>query len=529
MINGSTAIVLNAHLPFVRQPDYCSFIEERWLFEALSETYLPLLRMFSHLDADHVPWKLTMAFSPTLLTMFSDELIQSRYIAWLNKQIELGKKEQERTQHATEMHNLAVMYTELYERALDDFAVLYGKNIISAFDYYYKKGRLELMVGAATGAFLPLYKQYQSAINAQVEAAIQVFRSVFSMIPNGFWVPHLGWYPELDKVLSSYSFDYTIVTARSGLTGKPPARFTTYIPGKTKHGLITFFRDIEATDSVWSEKTGYPSDYVYRDFYKDIGFDLPLDYIEPFIDTNQVRTFTGFKYYAITGQDDGEKQIYVPEKAKAKVIEHAENFLYNQNRKLRKASEILQKPALIVAPFDAELFGHWWFEGIDWLEALFRSAQTTTELGFVNLNDVIKKKPETQECNPEYASWSAEGYAEPWLNKTNDWIYRHVYKLIERMVELSERFPDEHALRERVLNQAAREVLLAMAADWPFLMYTGKSASFARKQIEDAVMNFSHIYEMICANTVGTEWVTRLERKNNIFPEINYRIFQRKR
>lgn len=529
MINGSTAIVLNAHLPFVRQPDYCSFLEERWFFEALSETYTPLLRMFSRLDADHVPWKLTMAFSPTLLAMMGDELIQNRYMAWLSKQIELGKKEQNRTQDNPELLNLAVMYTEAYQRALDDFSVLYGKNLISAFDYYYKKGRLELMVSAATGAFLPLYRQYPSAINAQIESAIQAFRAAFSMTPNGFWLPHLGWCPELDKALVSYSFEYTILTARSGLIGNPPVRYATYLPGKTKHGLLIFFRDIEATDAVWSEKTGYPSDFTYRDFYRDIGFDLPLDYIEPFIDSNQVRTFTGYKYYAITGQDETKKILYNAEKAKAKVVEHGENFLYNQNRKLRKASEKIGKPALIVAPFDAELFGHWWFEGIDWLEAIFRKAQTTTELGFVNLNDLIKRKIDTQDCNPEYASWSQDGYAEPWLNKSNDWIYRHVFKLIERMVELSERFPDEHALRERVLNQAAREVLLAMASDWPFLMYSGKSASFARRQIEDAVMNFSHIYEMICANTVGTEWVTKLERKNNIFPEINYRIFQRKR
>jgi 1,4-alpha-glucan branching enzyme len=101
--------------------------------------------------------------------------------------------------------------------------------------------------------------------------------------------------------------------------------------------------------------------------------------------------------------------------------------------------------------------------------------------------------------------------------------------MIERMVELAERFPDESGLRERVLNQAAREVLLAQASDWPFLLRAGKSGSFARKQIEDAVTNFNRIYEMLCANTVGTEWLTRLEKRNNIFPTINYRVFRHKR
>ncbi len=528
MESGNIALVLNAHLPFVRQPDYPNFLEERWLFESLSETYLPLLRMFSRLEADGVPWRLTMAISPTLLSMLGDSMLQNRYVAWLLRQCELARQEMDRTAHDPSMAPLAAMYAELYQKNLEDFSVLHGKNILDAINFYYKKGRLELMTSAATNAFLPLYQSYPEAIAAQVEAGIIAFRSVFGRTPHGFWLPQLGWYPGLEKILSSYGLQYSIVGTRSALLGEPTPQFGSFAPISCENGYVNFIRDVSSTEAVWSETEGYPADPSYRDFYRDIGFDLPVDYIGPYIDLKQVRTYTGFKYWSITGKTS-EKIPYNPDHASAKVVEHAENFLYNRVRQARKVSSLIKKPALIVAPYDAELFGHCWFEGVQWLEALFRKAQTTGEIRMVTLSDYQKQYPETQVSEPEFASWGHDGYASLWLDKSNDWIYRHTFKLIERMMELAERFPDEVGLRERVLNQAARETLLAQASDWPFLLKAGKSGSFARRQIEDAVTNFTRIYEMMCANTVGTEWVTKLEKRNNIFSTVNYRVFRRKR
>jgi len=287
-------------------------------------------------------------------------------------------------------------------------------------------------------------------------------------------------------------------------------------------------RDVASTDAVWSDTTGYPSDPAYRDFYRDIGFDLPLDYIGPYVEQNQIRTFTGFKYWAITGSDD--KVPYSPSLASARVSEHAGQFLRDRQAQVAAASPYLGgRPALMVATYDAELFGHGWFEGPQWIEALFRKVSSADGLKFITLSEYRRNHPDNFESVPEYSSWGDGGYGGVWLEKSNDWVYRHVFKMIERMVELAERFPDENGLRERVLNQAAREVLLAQASDWPFLLRAGKSGSFARKQIEDAVTNFNRIYEMLCANTVGTEWLTRLEKRNNLFPAINYRVFRHKR
>jgi 1,4-alpha-glucan branching enzyme len=525
---GNIALVLNAHLPFVRQPDYPRFLEEHWLFESLSETYLPLLRLFARLEAEKIPWKLSLALSPTLVAMLGDPLLRIRYLAWLGDQQSLAEKELERTKDEPALHKLAQLYQDLYRQNYEDFSVLHGGNVLAAFDFYYKKGRLDLMTSGATGAFLPLYKPFPEAVAAQVEAAVVSFRSVFGRNPAGFWLPQLGWYPGLEHVLAAYGLQYTVVTTRGAMLGKPTPVHGSYAPVSCPNGFDVFIRDVAATDSVWSEKDGYPSDPVYRDFYKDIGYDLDLEYIGPYIEQNVIRTFTGFKYWAINGRD-GERIPYDPEAAAAKAVEHAENFLYMRARQARKAAKFMDKTPLMVAPYDAELFGHWWYEGIQWLEALFRTAQATSELRLVTLADYHKQHDEHFKSIPEFASWGDGGYAGIWLEKANDWIYRHTYKIIERMIELAERFPNESGLRERVLNQAAREVLLSQAADWPFLMRSGKSGSFARKQVEDAITNFNRIYEMLCANTVGTEWVTKLEKRNNIFPGINYRIFRRKK
>ncbi|GAB1432531.1 DUF1957 domain-containing protein [Spirochaetota bacterium] len=523
------ALVLNSHLPFVRQPDYNHFLEEKWFFESLSETYLPLLRVFSRLEHDKIPWKLSLALSPTLQAMLGDKLLQARYRNWLVSQLELAEKELERNAGDPVFVEMSKFYKSLYSKNLEDFSNLYDSNLLGALDFYFKKGRIDLMTGGATNAFMPIYRDHPEVQAAQVEAAVVFFRSVFGRSPSGFWLPQLGWYPGLEKLLSAYGLQYTVVSTRGALLGKPTPRYGSYAPVCCPNGFTAFIRDIASTEEVWSEKEGFPADPVYRDFYRDIGYDEPLEYIAPYIEHNQIRTFTGFKYWAISAKSD-VKTPYIQELAQAKVKEHAALFLSNRLKQAIEAAPFMDgRPPLMVAPYDAELFGHWWFEGPKWIEEVFRQAKDIDELRFVSLSEYRRNYPDNFESVPEYSSWGDGGYGAIWLEKSNDWIYRHVFKMIERMVELAERFPNENGLRERVLNQAAREVLLSQASDWPFLLRAGKSGSFARKQIEDSVTNFNRIYEMLCANTVGTEWLTRLEKRNNIFPGINYRVFRRKR
>jgi 1,4-alpha-glucan branching enzyme len=525
---GFLALVLNAHLPFVRQPDFPRFLEERWLFEALSETYLPLLRVFRRLESDEIPFKLTLSLSPTLCSMLGDSLLAERYLGYLDGQLALARRELERLEGDRGFFAMAQLYEDLYKKDREDFDELYERDILSAFDYYYKKGKLELITSAATHAFLPIYRECREAVAAQVETAIISHRRAFGKHPSGFWLPHLGWYPGVEEILHAYNIQYSIVATRGALLGSPTPTAGSFAPVECPGGLTVFIRDTAATDAVWSEEQGYPGDPAYRDFYRDIGFDLPLDYIGPFMQDGPGRVYTGFKYWAVTGKT-ADKRPYDRALALERVEEHAASFLAERVLMGKEASRHMDRPPLMVAPYDAELFGHWWFEGPAWIEALFRKAAAEPELRLTTLAEYCRHYPENQVSMPEFSSWGDGGYAEVWIDGANDWIYRHSFKCVERMIELAERFPEESGLRERILNQAAREVLLAMGSDWALLMRAGKSSSFARRQVEDAVTSFNKIYEMLSSNTVGTEWITKLEKRNNLFPEINYRMFRKKR
>jgi 1,4-alpha-glucan branching enzyme len=526
-MKGYLGFILHAHLPFVRHPEYERFLEEDWLFEAISETYLPLLRMFNRLKSDGVSFRLTLSVSPTLSDMLADNLLQKRYIMHLQRLIELGEKEVERCTGDPDYAPLAEMYLDLYRTNLKDFNETYRGNILTAFRAFEKEGYLEIITTAATHSFLPLYQNYPEAVDAQIKSAIISHGRNFGTRPSGFWLPECGYYPGLEKVLKSCDLSYFFTAAHGILLADRKPRYGVYAPMQLPNGVNAFGRDYPSSDAVWSSIDGYPGDFVYREFYRDIGYDLPLEYIGPYIHDSSVRVYTGYKYCAVTGTGN-DKKPYRPEPALLKAEEHAENFLYNRRKQVKKLESLMDRAPFIICPYDAELFGHWWFEGIHWLEHLFRQlSDEESDLGMLTPSDYLKNFSDQQEGTPSFSSWGNKGYAEVWLDGKNDWIYRHIHKALERMVGLVDRYPDESGLKERVLNQAAREVLLSMASDWPFIMKTGTAVPYAEKRIREHLHNFNFIYENLCRNTVNTEWLTRIEKKNNVFPDIDYRLFRK--
>ena len=525
MNKGYLCFFLHAHLPFVRHPEYESFLEENWLYEAISETYLPLLRVFRRLRGENIPFKLTISISPSLAAMLSDNLLQNRYIDHLNKMVELADKEINRTKEDPEFYQIALMYKDLFQMNLDDFTGIYKKNILNGFKFFEKEGYIEVITTAATHSFLPLYQEYSATIEAQVNTAVVSHRNIFGKNPSGLWLPECGYFPGLENYLKQNNIEYFFTAAHGILFADKISKYGVYAPLMCPNNVAAFGRDIPSSEALWSEDKGYPCDFTYRDFYRDIGHDLPLEYISPYIHDDNVRINTGFKYYSVTDKSDNKKPYNI-ENAYRKAEEHAENFIYTRRKQIKKLSGLMDRPPLIVSPYDAELFGHWWFEGPAWIEFLIRKINSDADdLVMVSPSDYLKKYPDNEIGTPSFSSWGNQGYAEVWLDGSNDWIYRHTHKAIERMQELVSRFPDVKGLKQRVLNQAAREVLLSQASDWPFIIKTGTTVPYAEKRIKEHLYNFNKIYEALCRNTVQTEWLTVMEKKNNIFPDIDYKIF----
>ncbi len=519
-------LILHAHLPYVRHLEYPRFLEEDWFFESLNESYLPMFRMLTRLDEAGVDFKLSFCFSPTLLTMLQDKMLQERFKKYMDLHIELGRKEVERLKDESETRRLAQNYLD----ALQTNWKFYESNdcsILPVVKNLASKGKIELFTTAATHAYLPLYREYPTAINAQVKMGIETFRETFGFLPSGFWLSECGYYPGLDDVLAKYGISWCQLPTHAAISAKDKSIGGGYLPVKMPSGVVGFVRDWNITSLIWSDVSGYPSDVDYREFYRDIGYDLPMDYIRPYIHEPEVRVFTGYKYMAITGVDN-PKKIYNPEKAAQKVALHVGNYLYHIKKKGRMLDAAgLQSPTFNLC-YDAELFGHRWYEGIDFLEKFivetssssdFRMTTPSVQLSQIGTRfDYLR----INDC-----SWGKGGYSDVWLDQSNVWIYRHVFKAIERMEELTSRFPEQGSLKGRFLNQASREVLLAMSSDWPYIMHDKTSVTYAEKRIRNHLGSFNVVYSSMCKNTVNTEWLIKAERRNAIFPNIDYNLFRK--
>jgi 1,4-alpha-glucan branching enzyme len=510
--------------------------EEQWFFEAISDTYIPILEVFERLERDHVPFRLGISFSPLLCYMLQDEHMLRRYLDYVDKQIEFGIREMERTKNEPSLHALVRFY---YDRLVDKrilFTERYGGNLLKVFGYYQKKGRVEILTTSATHAFLPLYTAYPEAIQAQIETALFSFRRSFGKLPHGFWLPELGWSPELDSYLRAYNFTYTIADAHAGLLKDPETSRGSFYPVRTSAQILVLFRDFRAGRDILDAETGYRYSPVYRDSGADVGFELPPDMVKPFLNARSGRVRTGYAYTTNGGRGH-EKQVYDPALAANLAGEQALSFLEARLSILRKARELGRADPSIgavdpisVCAWDADTFGRRWYEGPLFLEALFRGAAGRKDVRFMTPGEYICKQDRLSitSAMPEFSSWGVNGYAEPWLNASNDWMYPHVMQALERMIELAERFPNDTGLKERALNQAAREILLAQESDWPRMLYKQEHTEYARNQVEMALRNFTTIYEALGSDHISTEWLTSVERQHNFFPAINYRIFRRK-
>jgi 1,4-alpha-glucan branching enzyme len=524
---GYLCLVLHAHLPFVRHPEYDDFMEEDWLYEGITETYLPLLEMFDNLERDGVNWQLTMSVSPTLAAMLDDPLLQSRYVRHIDNLIALAEKELQRTRDDKPFHDLALMYHHRFHRCKELFENKHQRNLLNGFRHFFDTGRLELMTCAATHGFLPLMTTNWNAVRAQIEIGCREFQRHFGRRPKGIWLPECGYAAGIDHCLRESGIDYFFVDTHGVLFAAPRPRYAVYAPILCPGtGVAAFARDTESSKQVWSSIEGYPGDPVYRDFYRDVGFDLDYEYVKPHLHEIGHRTHLGIKYYKITGETV-HKQPYHRPTALHQAYVHASNFVFNRERQVEYLAPLMDgRPPIIVAPYDAELFGHWWFEGPEFLDGIFRKVDLHHEtLGLITPPQYLEMQPLCQVAQPSYSSWGAGGYAGVWLDAVNDWIYPHLHHAAERMTVLARHFPAPSALERRALNQAARELLLAQASDWAFIMKTGTVVEYANERTITHIDNFLRLDRELMIHSVDDKWLAELEARNNLFPDVNYRLW----
>jgi len=317
--------------------------------------------------------------------------------------------------------------------------------------------------------------------------------------------------------VSEFGFEYCFLETHGVLLAKPAPRFGVFSPIRTESGLVCFGRDQASSREVWSRQVGYPGHPDYREFFKDLAHESDREYLGDYFYAAECPIDTGFKYHRITGNE--AKQLYQPYRAQQLSREHARQFIHNREAQVSELAPRMDTEPVVVAPYDAELFGHWWFEGPDFLEAVIERTAWSKSLQLSSA-DVVSKQFKADEVRvPAFSSWGEGGYGSVWINPEVDWMYPLFYEDVSIFQECFRKYRTG-GFQGRVLAQMAREIALLQSSDWAFMIHNKSSESYARGRIEEHHENFKKLFKLLEDGRTQSRILTSLEHKNNIFPWI---------
>ena len=513
MTKGNLAIVLHAHLPYVRSEEPGS-LEEDWFFQALVECYLPLLETLevASEDSSQAP-KITIGLSPTLLSLLEDEVLKNRFREWVEIRLEvLNSIKSENIKAALHLEDHFKSQLKSWERCRGD--------LISRFEKLQTSEVVDILTCAATHGYLPLLRENPEAVRAQLKTAVREHRRLFKKAPLGIWLPECAYYEGLDEIMAESGLRYAVLDGHGLLNADPRPRYGLYAPICTKRGVAFFGRDSESTLPVWSARDGYPGNPNYREFHRDLGWDLPIDNLKK-IGINEKRPL-GIKLFKVSQRNTSleNKQPYDPEVAQANVKDDANKYIKERKKQLIKLSDSMEVEPILIAPFDAELFGHWWFEGPQFLSHIFIESKKES-IKLITLREALQSISKVQLCNPSPSSWGQGGFHNYWLNESNAWIVHEWSKASREMVSICSKGLKKE-LDIKIIKQAGRELLLSQSSDWSFILKAGTTTELAKERINLHLNRFWILINAIKDNkNFEDKMLKDIEKEDCIFPLIS--------
>ncbi len=506
-------LALHAHMPYVRAHGVWPFGEET-LYEVMAETYLPLAEMLDRLWDEGVAAPLTLGLTPILIEQLADADVQEGFSRYARGRLERAESDVKRY-HGGPLEPSAEFQQAFWEHTIAGFESR-NRNLPVAFHRAQERGQIELITSSATHGYSPLLG-YPEALTAQVRTGVHTYRRRFRADPVGYWLPEMAYRPAglwtppvpgppagfragVDEFLMDAGLRYAFTDAALVEGGEPAGPY-----GSSKQraagerasrvlelpsGLRMLARNRETSLVVWSADHGYPGDPAYREFHRK----------DP---------DSGLHHWRVTSRQAqlGEKAPYDPEAARARVRVHAEHF-----SNLLKKMAHRDPAAVVTAAYDAELFGHWWFEGVDWLEQVYRNLRAS-EPEPVPARVAVQDQAVSLTL-PE-GSWGEGGDHRVWLNEQTRDYWRTVYEAEAEMILSTRRCHDEHL---RTLKQMMRELLLLESSDWPFLIHTGQAAGYARERYREHARNFFSLANDLHSGRIPAN-LADLEYADNPFPE----------
>ncbi|GAA3243754.1 glycoside hydrolase family 57 protein [Pseudonocardia petroleophila] len=438
---GTFCLVLHSHLPWLAHHGRWP-VGEEWLYQSWAHSYLPVLDVVERLAAEGRRDLLTLGVTPVLAAQLDDPHslrgVHDWLGGWLLRAHEAAARLPELGAHE---HRAATAALELFGRRWRHGASPLLRGLSDA-------GALELLGGPATHPFAPLLEPPVREFALATGLADAQLR--LGTRPSGIWAPECGYAPGMEHGYADAGVARFLV---DGPAVRGDTAFARPVGGS---GVLAFARDLDVTYRVWSPRKGYPGGRDYRDFHT---YDHP----------------SGLKPARVTGHavEPGDKAPYDPRRAAAAVARDAADFVAVVRERLTGLRAEHGRPALTVAAFDTELFGHWWHEGPAWLEAVLRAlpdagVRVTTLRGAVDAGLVgapVDLPP---------SSWGSG----------KDW---RVWAGVEDLVALNAAVqktllsvPPAGPGRDPLRDALAQEALLALSSDWAFMVTKDSAAGYAR-------------------------------------------------
>ncbi|MCR4580401.1 MAG: DUF1957 domain-containing protein [Treponema sp.] len=495
-------------------------------FDNISDVYIPLLRMVNKLQSDGLKCRFGLVLPPLLCNLFADVTIQDSYIGYLEKRIILGQKELSRAED-DKVREIIKATIEKYESLKKDFTEKYNKDLIAAFTECMKNGYIELLGTCGTDLFIPHYADLKEIISAQIESGLHAYKQFFGTVPEGFWLPAFGYMTGVEKLIKAYGYSYTVLDARSLLFSENCPDTGIFYPVRTDNSLVVLARDSRLPSQITGEN-GYSRNCLYRNENRDIGYELTPVQLEPVVEIGSARYATGYKYWNRCFENS-DKAFYDRKAALEQAHTDAAAFVEEKSKLLDQAAEALPESDYVsyVCAFESEELFRNWNESVEWLEYVIRTA-CEKGLTIVSGDQLLEKQYSLTKFNPYYSAGIGDGYGENLLSSKNCWMIRHIRKACERMIDLSDRFPNDTGLKTRLLNLGAKELMLAQSLMLAKAIDNSMYPELAERRFRDSINAFTAVFDSLGSNTVSTEWLTTMEMQDAIFPWMNYRIFSKK-
>lgn len=525
---GRFALVLHWHLPWVLHKDYWPHGEST-LYEVIAFSYLPQIQVFARAAQAGLRGVAAISVTPVLLEQLCHPDTVIGFRQYLEDRITFTRECLVKTNEGDKRYTLIKFWNEIYKDLLRLWDEIEG-NIPQILRKLCESGVIELLTAPSTHPFLPGLA-FDASIRWHIQLGIDTFRKVFGFTPRGMWLPEMGYRPAglwsgahskaagpprfrrgLEDWLDEAGIEYTIVNSHMIEGNRPPHEislpvlsaalsrvhvprprllrapaslqrlhpYRPYLIGNSPH--VSFFtRDPRSAAQVWARFTGYPGDPAYLEFHK--------------IDSE-----AGLKLWRVTSHEAElhEKDWYNPKVAEERVREHARHFVALLEDTVEYARQFdPQNTPVIIAPYDGELFGHWWFEGPQWLLHVLHLLSTNPHVQASTPHSYLTLHPPDYGASLPAGTWGENGDDRVWINNNTIWLWDTLYNLEHRIYLVSSKFDLRQRSRQDAWNMLMVEWTLLSSSDWPFLITTGQAAQYARQRFQSHAQTLANLLDYV--------------------------------